>query len=221
MREALCGRNIQHRSIGRKVSFATHARAYLFVMGSMLFCLATSGCKTADMYRTGYDRTLTAQKWAARKPDEGVVIIGGYPSVWMRSLDFAYAFETRQRFNIDWTHGFDAAIVKAGTYQLQTIVLGGGNWAAFGGFKGLGAASGPVIASFEVGAGEVVYVGDLEAEVLNEGIANCAATLSVKDSTKLVTAALPKKIPYLQPEPKVALMTIQESLIRFPCGEAY
>jgi len=191
--------------------------------GLLLFGLTLAGCKTntANWYRTGYDKRLTAQNWAARKPDEGVVIIGGYPSVWQKSLDLYYAFETRQRFKIDWTHGFDAAIVRAGTYQLQTIVLGGGNWAAFGGFQGLGAASGPVIASFEVGAGEVVYVGDLEAEVLNEGIANCAASLSVKDSAKLVTASLPKLIPYLKTEPKVSLMEIKESLIRFPCGEAY
>jgi hypothetical protein len=204
--------------------FSAHFRAALQVLltaNALLLGATLTGCKTADMYRTGYDKRLTAQNWAARKPDEGVVIIGGYPSVWQKSLDLNYAFETRQRFKIDWTHGFDVAIVKAGTYQLQTIVLGGGNWAAFGGFQGLGAASGPVIASFEVGAGELVYVGDLEAEVLNEGIANCAASLSVKDSAKLVTASLPKLVPYLQREPKVSLMDIKESLIRFPCGEAY
>ena len=204
--------------------FSAHVRAALGALltaSTLLLGTTLTGCKTADMYRTGYDKTLTSQNWSARKPDEGVVIIGGYPSVWQKSLDFSYAFETRQRFKIDWTHGFDVAIVKAGTYQLQTIVLGGGNWAAFGGFKGLGAASGPVIASFEVGPGEVVYVGDLEAEVLTEGYANCVATLSVKDSAKLVVAALPKQVPYLQGEPKISLMSIKESLIRFPCGEAY
>jgi len=203
-------------------SVSVRSTVHALMMASTLLLGATlSGCKTADMYRTGYDKTLTSKNWAERKPDEGAVIIGGYPSVWMKSLDFSYAFETRPRFKIDWTHGFDVAVVKAGTYQLQTIVLGGGNWAAFGGFQGLGAASGPVIASFEVGPGEVVYVGDLEAEVLTEGIANCAATLSVKDSAKLVAASLPKLIPYLKVEPKVSLMEIKESLIRFPCGEAY
>jgi hypothetical protein len=149
------------------------------------------------------------------------VIIGGYPSVWQKADEPSYAFETRQRFKIDWTHGFDAAIVKAGRYQLQTIVLGGGNWAAFGGFKGLGVSSSDVIATFEVGAGEVVYVGDLEADVLTEGYANCAATLSVKDSAKLVAASLPKQLPYLQREPTTILMNIEQSLVRFPCGEAY
>ena len=208
------------------MSPSTSVRAALQIsltLGVLLFGLTLTGCKTnpANWYRAGYDKTLTPQSWAARKPDEGVVIIGGYPAVWQKSLDFNYGFETRQRFKIDWTHGFDVEIVKAGTYQLQTIVLGGGNWAAFGGFQGLGAASGPVIASFEVGAGEVVYIGDLEAEVLTEGIGNCAATLSVKDSTKLVVAALPKQVPYLQREPKTSLMNIKESLIRFPCGEAY
>jgi hypothetical protein len=195
----------------------------LLTASTLLLATALSGCKTnpAEMYRTGYDKTLTPQKWAARKPDEGVVVIGGYPSVWQKADEPGYAFETRQRFRIDWTHGFDAEIVKAGTYQLQTIVLGGGNWAAFGGFKGLGVKSGPVIASFEVSAGEVVYVGDLEAEVLTEGYANCAATLSVKDSAQLVTAAIPKQLPYLQHEPKISLMSVEQSLNRFPCGEAY
>ena len=208
------------------MSLSTKVRRALtlsLTLSALLFGLTLAGCKTntANWYRTGYDKRLTAENWAARKPDEGVVIVGGYPSVWQKSLDLYYAFETRQRFKIDWTHGFDAAIVKAGTYQLQTIVLGGGNWAAFGGFQGLGAASGPVIASFEVGAGEVVYVGDLEAEVLTEGFGNCVASLSVRDSSKLVAAALPKQLPYLQREPKTSLMEIKESTIRFPCGEAY
>jgi hypothetical protein len=201
-------------------SFAIRAVLSTLLTASVLLLVVTlTGCKTnpADWYRTGYDKTLTPQSWAARKPDEGVVIIGGYPSVWQKADEPSYAFETRQRFKIDWTHGFDAEIVKAGTYRLQTIVLSGGNWAAFGGFKGLGAPSGPVIASFEVGPGEVVYVGDLEAEVLNEAIATCAASLSVKDSVKLVAAALPKQIPYLQREPKTSLMSIKESSIPFPC----
>jgi len=195
----------------------------LLTASTLLLAIALTGCKTnpAEMYRTGYDKTLTAQNWAARKADEGVVVIGGYPSVWQKADEPSYAFETRQRFRIDWTHGFDAAIVKAGTYQLQTIVLGGGNWAAFGGFKGLGVSSSDVIATFEVGAGEVVYVGGLEADVLTEGYANCAATLSVKDSAKLVAASLPKQLPYLQREPTTILMNIEQSLVRFPCGEAY
>jgi hypothetical protein len=199
------------------------ALSALLTASTLLLATTLTGCKInpAQMYRTGYDKTLTPQNWTARKPDEGVVVIGGYPSVWQKADEPSYAFETRQRFKIDWTHGFDAAIVKAGTYQLQTIVLGGGNWAAFGGFKGLGVSSSDVIATFEVGAGEVVYVGDLEADVLTEGYANCAATLSVKDSAKLVAAALPKQIPYLQGEPKTSLMSIEQSLIRFPCGEAY
>ncbi len=199
------------------------ALSALLTASMLLLATALTGCKTnpAEMYRTGYDKTLTSQNWAARRPDEGVVVIGGYPSVWQKADEPSYAFETRQRFKIDWTHGFDAAIVKAGTYQLQTIVLGGGNWAAFGGFKGLGVESAPMIGSFEVSAGEVVYVGDLEADVLTEGYANCAATLSVKDSAKLVAAALPKQIHYLQREPSTSLISIEQSLVRFPCGEAY
>ena len=190
----------------------------LLTASVLLLAVTLTGCKTnpADWYRQGYDKTLTPETWAARKPDEGVVVIGGYSSVWQKADEPSYAFETRQRFKIDWTHGFDVAIVKAGTYQLQTIVLGGGHWADFSGFKGLGAASG-VIASFEVGPNEVVYVGDLQAEVFTEAIAICAASLSVKDSAKVVAPALPKQVPYLQREPRTSLMSIRESSIQFPC----
>jgi hypothetical protein len=208
------------------MTFSGYVRSALIARlatNMLLLAVVLTGCKTnpALMYRTGYDKMLTQQSWTARKPDEGVVLIGGYPSVWQKADEPGYAFETRQRFRIDWTHGYDAAIVKAGRYQLQTIVLGSGNWASFGGFKGLGVSSSPVIATFEVGAGELVYVGDLEADVLTEGYANCAATLSVKDSEKLVVHSLPKQIPYLQREPKVIPMNIEQNLVRFPCGEAY
>jgi hypothetical protein len=201
-----------------RVALSTLLSATMLLSGGVL-----TGCKTnpADLYRTGYDKMLTPQNWAGRRSDDAVVIIGGYPSVWQKAGEPSYAFEARQRFSIDWTRKYDVALVKAGTYQLQTIVLGGGDFAAFGGFQGLGAASGPVIASFAVGAGEVVYVGDLDAEVLVEGIANCAATLTERDSSKSVAAAFRKQVPYVEREPKTSLMTIQESLIRFPCGQAY
>lgn len=191
----------------------------LLMASVLLACVA--GCKTANMYRPGYDKRLTEQTWAARAPEDAVVIVGGYPSVWQKAGDPSYAFETVQRFEIDWNRKYDVALVKAGTYELQTIVQGGGQFAAFGGFAGLGAAHGPVIASFAVGPGEVVYVGDLDAEVLVEGISNCAATLTERDSSKSVAAAFRKQVPYVEREPKTSLMTIKESLIRFPCGQAY
>jgi len=194
-------------------------RRALLIASVLLACL--SGCKTTNMYRPGYDKRLTSQSWAARAPDDAVVIVGGYPSVWQKAGDTSYAFETVQRFEVDWNRKYDVALVKAGTYELQTIVLAGGQFAAFGGFSGLGAAHGPVIASFTVGPGEVVYVGDLDAEVLVEGIANCAATLTERDSSKSVAAAFRKQVPYVEREPKTSLMTIKESLIRFPCGQGY
>jgi len=194
-------------------------RRALLMASVMLVCLG--GCATSNMYRPGYDKRLTPQSWTARAPEDAVVIVGGYPSVWQKAGDPSYAFETVQRFEVDWNRKFDVALVKAGTYELQTIVQGGGQFAAFGGFAGLGAAHGPVIASFTVGPGEVVYVGDLDAEVLVEGISNCAATLTERDSSKSVAAAFRKQVPYVEREPKTSLMTIKESLIRFPCGQAY
>ena len=194
-------------------------RRALLIVGILLAGLG--GCKTSDMYRPAYDKRLTAQTWAARGPEDAVVVVGGYPSVWQKAGDTGYAFETVQRFEVDWNRKYDVALVKAGTYELQTIVLAGGQFAAFGGFSGLGAAHGPVIASFTVGPGEVVYVGDLDAEVLVEGISNCAATLTERDSSKSVAAAFRKQVPYVERDPKTSLMTIKESLIRFPCGQAY
>ena len=205
----------------RRAKCSRMAFGVLLTAAALPLGVALTGCKTSDLYRAGYDKMLTSQNWAARKPDDAVVIVGGYPSVWQKAGDPSYAFEVRQRFSVDWNRKYDVALVKAGTYQLQTIVLGSGEFAAFGGFQGLGAASGPVIASFAVGAGEVVYVGDLDAEVLTEGIANCAATLTERDSSRSVAAAFSKQVPYVQREPKTSLMTIKESLIRFPCGQAY
>ena len=106
-----------------------------------------------------------------------------------------YAFEAAQRFKIDWTHTFDAALVKAGTYQLQTLVQQDGSFAEFGGFQGLGAKYDAVIASFQVAPGEVVYVGDLDALVLVEGIGTCSASLSTGNSYAGVVSAFAKQVP--------------------------
>jgi hypothetical protein len=209
------------KTIQRSILARAPSRAGLMV-AALLIGVALTGCKInpANLYRTGYDKMLTAENWSARKPDEAVAIIGGFPSVWQKADEPSYVLEARPRITIDWSHGFDVVLVKAGTYQLQTIVLGSGNFADFGGFRGLGAASGPVIASFEVRPGEVVYVGDLDANVEIEAIANCVASLSVKDTSKRVAAAFAKQVSFVQQAPKTSLMTIKESLIRFPCGEA-
>lgn len=177
-----------------------------------------TACKTADLYRSGYDKRLTEQTWAARGPGDAVVIIGGYRSVWQNADDPSYQFEVRQRFKIDWTHTFDVALIKPGTYQLQTLVLPDGSFAEFGGFQGLGAKSG-TIATFTVTAGQVVYVGDLDAMVLPEGVGNCAANLSVANSYMGVLKTFAKQVPYVQAQPTVNIMTISQPLVRFPCGQ--
>lgn len=66
--------------------------------------------------------------------------------------------------------------------------------------------------------GEVVYVGDLDAEVLMEGDANCAANLSTRDFSRSVGRAFAKQVPYVQGVPNTSLMIIDQSLVRFPCG---
>jgi len=117
-------------------SFAPRA-PFLMIATALLLGVALAGCQTnpADMYKTGYDKRLTADSWAARAPDEAVVIIGGYSSVWQKSSEKGYTFETRPRFKVGLFGGYDAALVKAGTYELETIVGAGGNFADFGGFK--------------------------------------------------------------------------------------
>jgi hypothetical protein len=56
-----------------------------------------------------------------RQPDEAVVIIGGFPSVGENGRARVPP-ETRPRFTIGWTVGYDVALIKPGTYQLVTIV---------------------------------------------------------------------------------------------------
>lgn len=107
----------------------------------LLLAIIVAGCSVnpAQLYRTGYDKRLTAERWNTRQPSDAVVILSGYPSVWQKDDDPSYVFEARQRFTIDWNHGYDVVLVKPGTYQLQTIVRPSGSFADFGGFQGLGA----------------------------------------------------------------------------------
>jgi len=190
-----------------------------WLMTAVLLLGTLSGCKTADLYRPGYDKRLTPEAWSNRAPNDAVVIIGGYRSVWQKADDPSYQFEVRQRFKIDWTHTFDVALLRPGTYQLQTLVLPDGSFAEFGGFQGLGAKDAAVMASFQVGPGEVVYVGGLDALVLVEGIGNCSANLSVQDTYAGVVSAFAKQLPYVGKQPTINMMTINQSLVRFPCGQ--
>jgi len=189
---------------------------------ALLIGVALTGCKTnpADAYRTGYDKMLTPKSWAERKPDQAVVIVGGFPAVWQKAGDASYVLETRPRISVDWSHGYDVALVDPGTYQLQTIVLVayGNQFADFGGFRGGGVASGPVIASFKVAPGDVVYVGNLGVDVITEAIGTCSASLRRSDSSSLVAASFAKHVPYVDRKPTVSLMTVVEPLVRFPCG---
>jgi hypothetical protein len=180
---------------------------------------ALTGCKTADLYRSGYDKSLTQNTWSNRAPDDAVVIVGGSRSIWQKADDPGSAFEVAQRFKIDWTHTFDVALVEAGTYQLQTLAHPDGSFAEFGGFQGLGAKYGGVIASFQVARGEVVYVGDLDAQVLVEGIGTCSASLSAGSSYAAVIGAFAKQVPYVTAQPTINMMSITQPLVRFPCGQ--
>ena len=190
-----------------------------WIVTTALLLGALTGCKTANLYRSGYDKALTQETWANRAPDDAVVIVGGYRSIWQNASEPGYAFEVAQRFKIDWTHTFDVALLKAGTYQLQTLVQQDGSFAEFGGFQGLGAKNDAVIASFQVGPGEVVYVGDLDAMVLMEGIGTCSASLSTGNSYAGVVSAFAKQVPYVGRQPTINQMVINQPLVRFPCGQ--
>ena len=194
---------------------------FLLMAAALLLGVSLAGCQTnpAEMYKAGYDKRLTATSWAARAPDEAVVIIGGSPSVWQKSDEKAYQFETRVRFKVGMFHGYDAALVKAGTYHLETLVGGGGNFADFSAFRWstVGARSESVIASFEVGPGQVVYVGNLEALTRADVPGDCWASFSVSDSSSAVAVAFAKEVPYVKSVPITALLTIQNNSVRFHC----
>ena len=61
-------------------------------------------------------------------------------------------------------------------------------------------------------------MGDFKALVIVEGVGTCSANLSVDDSSKSVSTAFAKQVPYVKQVPKTSLLTIKESLIRYPCG---
>jgi hypothetical protein len=194
---------------------------FLMLAAALLLGVALAGCKAnpAALYKTGYDKRLTAASWAARAPDEAVVIIGGSPSVWQKSGEKTYTFETQPRFRVGLFGGYDAALVKAGTYQLETIVGADGHFADFSGFRWSTAdsASDSVLASFEVGPGQVVYVGNLEAVGRTEELGDCWAYFSVSNSSPHVIASFAKKVPYVAAVPTTALLTVMENSARFHC----
>ena len=194
---------------------------FLIIAAALLLGVALAGCQTnpAGMYKAGYDKRLTAASWAARAPDEAVVIIGGNSSVWQKSGEKGYTFETRPRFRVGLFDGYDAALIKAGTYQLETIVGADGHFADFSGFRWSTAdsRSDSVIASFEVRPGQVVYVGNLDASSRMEALGDCWAYFSVSDSSPHVVASFAKQVPYVTAVPITALLTVMENSVRFHC----
>jgi hypothetical protein len=147
------------------------------------------------------------------------VIIGGSASVWQKSGEKTYTFETQPRFRVGLFDAYDAALVKAGTYQLVTIVGADGHFADFSGFRWSTAdsRSDSVIASFEVGPGQVVYVGNLDAVGRTEELGDCWAMFSVSDSSTHVIASFAKQVPYVTAVPTTALLTVLENSARFHC----
>ena len=201
-------------------SFAPRA-PFLTIAAALLLCVALTGCQTnpTARYKSGYDKRLTANTWAARAPDEAVVIIGGSSSVWQKSGEKAYRFETQPRYQLGFFGAYDAALVKAGTYQLVTTVGQDGNFTDFSGFRWstADASSDSVIASFEVGPGQVVYVGNLDVVGRMEALGDCWAMFSVSDSSTHVIASFAKQVPYVTAVPTTALLTVLENSVRFHC----
>ena len=192
------------------------------IVAALLSAVALTGCKTIpdERYKAGYDKALTADSWATRTPDQAVVIIGGYPSVWQKADEASYAFEARPRYKVGLFGWYDVALVKAGTYQLETIVGADGTFADFSGFNQGRVGTAPVtaIASFEVGAGQVIYLGDLNALVRVEDYASCVAVLSVSSSAPHVLPLFAKQFPYVKVVPKTGLLTVEQDGVPFPCG---
>ena len=77
-------------------------RSSLMIAVALSLAVSLSGCKTIpdEKYKTGYDKALTANSWATRTPDQAVVIIGGFPSIWQKADEKGYAFEARPRYKV-------------------------------------------------------------------------------------------------------------------------
>src|SRR3954469_2028833 len=195
--------------------------AYGAMAAALLFGTALVGCQTTQSYgyKAGYDKRLTADSWATRGQDEALVIIGGHPSVWQKSDDKAYAFETRPRFKVGLFGGYDAVLLKAGTYHLDTLVGAGGNFADFSAYRWSteDASSRSRIASFAVGPGQVIYVGNMDALVTVEDVGTCWAAFSVSDASPHVMPSFAKEVSYVTTVPGTTLLTVSQNSIRFRC----
>ena len=201
-------------------SGACRTRPGTWLAAAALLLVALGGCKTGDLYRSGYDKRLTQETWANRSPNDAVVIIGGYRSVWQNAADPSYQFEARQRFRIDWTHTFDAALVKAGHLPAADA----------------GAPRRQLRRVRRIpGAGRPGRRGDRELPGRHRGRWSTWATWTRwswsrasgparptcrwDNSYAGVLAAFAKQVPYVTAQPTINLMTINQSLVRFPCGQ--
>ena len=201
--------------------FGIHRAALgTWLLTTALLLGALTGCKTADLYRSGYDKRLTQQTWATRAPDDAVVIIGGYRSVWQKADDPSYTVRSAAalqdrldpyvRRGAGQARHLSAADAGAGRRQLRRVRR----------IPGAGSQIRRDDRKFHRSApGEVVYVGDLDALVLMEGIGTCAASLSVGNSYAGVVSVFAKQVPYVGRQPTINLMMLNQPLVRFPCGQ--
>ena len=181
--------------------------------------IAAAGCqvKPAQMYRPGYDHMLTAEAWAARSPEDAVVIISGTTAQWDNVDVPGFGFENRPRLEVDWRTSYDVALVKPGQYQLRNILLDNFYAVDFAAISGLGQKATSKYATFTVKPGEIVYVGEFTVQSGQAAPGLCIASLFVRDNLAAVQAKLPTQVPYIAGKPiATSLVRIEENNIRFP-----
>ena len=123
-------------------------------------CSPDAKYNPAALYRTGYDKALTAQRWAAGSPGDAVVIIGGYHSVWQK------ANEPAMRSNRGSASRSTEPMAMTWRWSRRTLSVADHCFAhrelrRVRRVQGLGAASGAVIELRRWSGREAVYVGVL------------------------------------------------------------
>ena len=191
--------------------------ARIAVAVTMLLALTACQSPGARTIPVG-ERTLTEERYAARSAEDAVVIMGvsGNATRWRRVDDSGYTFEMWPRFKLSWDNSYDAVLVKAGSYRLQTVVTSPDGTADIGGYAGLGNEPGQEIAGFTVGPGQVVYVGDLDTQVGTEMRTECYIDFSLTNTYGTVLIGLPKNIPYLSQKPTADLMNLTKTQLFYP-----
>ncbi len=187
----------------------------LLQFASLLLAVATlAGCAGGGMrnaYMPGMDRSLTAQGYKAAGGNKAVVIVGSNRGLtWGPNIQANPTFETLPRLGPSSTPGYDVILIEPGTYVLESFLDASRQQADLYSMAGdvLTSTGRGAAAAFSVNPGDVVYIGDLFVQVIQNGEFSCEAVFELKINQDTAIALFQQKFPFVKKTPNVQPLTL-------------